>query len=32
MLIVGNAEGKGPLGRWKRMWADNIKMDVREMK
>jgi hypothetical protein len=28
---VGNPEGKIPLGRPRRRWADNIKMDHREM-
>jgi hypothetical protein len=28
---VGNLEGKRPLGRPRRMWVDNIKMDVREI-
>jgi hypothetical protein len=26
---VGKPEGKRPLGRPKRMWVDNIKMDLR---
>jgi hypothetical protein len=28
---VGKPEGKRPLGRPKRRWADNIKMDLREI-
>jgi hypothetical protein len=28
---VGNAEGKRPLGRPRRRWADNIKLDLREV-
>jgi hypothetical protein len=28
---VGKPEGKGPLGRPRRMWEDNIKMDLREL-
>jgi hypothetical protein len=28
--LVGNPEGKRPLGRSRRRWVDNIKMDVRE--
>jgi hypothetical protein len=28
---VGKPEGKKPLGRPKRMWVDNIKMDLREI-
>ena len=26
-VLVGKAEGKRPLGRYKRRWEDNIKMD-----
>jgi hypothetical protein len=29
-MLVGKREGKRPLGRPKRGWEDNIKMDVRE--
>jgi hypothetical protein len=29
--LVGNPEGKRPLGRSKRMWEDNIKLDLREI-
>jgi hypothetical protein len=28
---VGNLEGKGPLGRPRRRWVDNIKMNLREV-
>jgi hypothetical protein len=28
---VGRPEGKRPLGRRKRRWEDNIKMDLREI-
>jgi hypothetical protein len=28
---VGNPEGKKPLGRPRRRWVDNIKMDLREI-
>jgi hypothetical protein len=28
--IVGNPEGKGPLGRPRRRWEDDIKMDLNE--
>jgi hypothetical protein len=28
---VGKPEGKRPLGRPKRKWMDNIKMDLREI-
>jgi hypothetical protein len=27
-LLVGKSEGKGPLGRPRRRWMDNIKMDL----
>jgi hypothetical protein len=30
-ILVGKAERKRPLGRPRRMWVDNIKMDIREM-
>jgi hypothetical protein len=30
-LLVGNPEGKRPLGRPKRRWVNNIRMDVREV-
>jgi hypothetical protein len=29
-ILVGNPEGKRPLGRPRRMWVDNIKMDLRK--
>ena len=29
--LVGKPEGKTPLGRSRRRWEDNIKMDLREM-
>jgi transcription termination factor 2 len=29
-VLVGRPEGKRPLGRPRRRWKDNIKMDVRE--
>jgi hypothetical protein len=29
-VLVGRPEGKRPLGRPRRRWEDNIKMDVRE--
>jgi hypothetical protein len=29
--LVGNPEGKRPLGRPRCRWADNIKWDVREI-
>jgi hypothetical protein len=28
-ILVGNTEGKRPLGRPRRRWVDNIKMDLR---
>jgi hypothetical protein len=30
-ILVGKAEGKRPLGRPKRRWIDNIKMDLLEI-
>jgi hypothetical protein len=30
-LLVGKLEGKKPLGKPRRRWVDNIKMDLREM-
>jgi hypothetical protein len=30
-VLVGRPEGKRPLGRPRRRWEDNIKMDIREM-
>jgi hypothetical protein len=30
-LLVGKSEGKIPLGRSRRMWIDNIKMDLLEI-
>jgi hypothetical protein len=29
-VLVGRSERKGPLGRPRRRWEDNIKMDLRE--
>ena len=29
--MVGKPEGKRPLGRPRRRWEDNIKMDLKEM-
>jgi hypothetical protein len=31
MLLVGKPEGKRPLGRRRRRWIDNIKMDLLEI-
>jgi hypothetical protein len=31
VLLVGNPEGKRPLGTPRRRWVDNIKMDLREI-
>jgi hypothetical protein len=31
-ILVGKAEGKRPLGRRRRRWVDNIKMDLREIR
>jgi hypothetical protein len=30
-VLVGKLEGKSPLGRTRRRWEDNIKMDLKEM-
>jgi hypothetical protein len=30
-ILVGNIEGKRPLGRSRRRWVDNIKMNLREI-
>jgi hypothetical protein len=30
-ILVGNPEGKRPLGRPRRRWVDNMKMDLREI-
>jgi hypothetical protein len=30
-VLVGKPAGKRPLGRHKRAWEDNIKMDLQEM-
>jgi hypothetical protein len=30
-ILVGKSEGKRPLGRRRRKWVDNIKMDLREI-
>jgi hypothetical protein len=30
-VLVGRPEGKRPLGRPRRRWDDNIKMDLREI-
>jgi len=31
-VLVGKPEGKRPLGRPKRKWEDNIKMDLQEVR
>ncbi|KAJ4442482.1 hypothetical protein ANN_04068 [Periplaneta americana] len=31
-VLVGKPEGKRPLGRPRRRWEDNIKMDLREVR
>jgi hypothetical protein len=31
MILVGEPEGKRPLGRPRRRWLNNIKMDLREI-
>jgi hypothetical protein len=28
-ILIGKPEGKRPLGRCRRRWVDNIKMDIR---
>jgi hypothetical protein len=30
-VLVGKSEGKRPLGRTRRRWENNIKMDLREI-
>jgi len=30
-VLVGKSEGKRPLGRPKRRWVDNIRMDLQEV-
>jgi len=30
-VLVGNPEGKRPLGRPRRRWEDNIKMDLQDV-
>jgi hypothetical protein len=30
-LLVGKPEGQGPLGRPRRRWEDNIKIDLQEL-
>jgi hypothetical protein len=30
-VLVGKSEGKRPLGRSRRRWVDNIKMDLRKI-
>jgi hypothetical protein len=30
-VLVGRSEGKRPLGRPRRRWEDNIKLDLREI-
>jgi hypothetical protein len=29
-ILVGEPEGKRPLGKPRRMWVDNVKMDLRQ--
>jgi hypothetical protein len=31
MVLVGKSEGNRPLGRPRRRWEDNIKMDLQEV-
>jgi hypothetical protein len=30
-ILFGRPEGRRPLGRLRRVWEDNIKMDIREI-
>jgi 3-oxoacyl-ACP reductase-like protein len=30
-VLVGKPEGKGPMGRSRRRWEDNIRMDLQEV-
>jgi hypothetical protein len=30
-ILVGRPEGRGPLGRLRRRWEDNIKMDLQDV-
>jgi hypothetical protein len=30
-VLVGKPEGKRPLGRYRRRWEDNIRMDIQEV-
>jgi hypothetical protein len=30
-LLVGKPEGKGPVGRPRHKWEDNIRMDLRDV-
>jgi hypothetical protein len=30
-ILVGKPEGRRPLGRIRRMWVDNIKIDLRDI-
>jgi hypothetical protein len=31
-ILVGKPEGKRPIGKPRRRWVDNIKMDLREIR
>jgi hypothetical protein len=31
MIVVGRPEGRRPLGRSRRRWEDNIKMDLQDL-
>jgi hypothetical protein len=31
-VLMGKPEGKRPLGRSRRSWVDNIKMDLRDIR
>jgi hypothetical protein len=30
-ILVGRSEGRRPLGRYRRRWEDNVKMDLQEV-
>jgi hypothetical protein len=32
MILMGKPEGKRPLGRPRRRWMDNIRMDLKEIR
>jgi len=32
LALIGKPEGRGPLGRPRRRWVDNIRMELQELK